>query len=160
MLALLGYLRDPSRGPDEVRRQCPTYSEWKKASDANPITYESLTPELLSYLRGTGAIFARKFRADTVTADHWDAVVRAAAGQMISTTRETDGKAGSSSSQSTSAPRKESSSSAPIDNSGIDVENTSSKISECNTSTKKLLEDTDCDSTAEPASKRVKPDII
>lgn len=81
MLALLGYLRDPSTtsGPDEVRRQCPTYSEWKNPSDANPITYPELTPQLLATLRGTGALFARKFRADTVSVDHWDRVVREAA---------------------------------------------------------------------------------
>lgn len=81
MLALLGYLRDPSvtRGPDEVRRQCSTYSEWKNPSDANPITYSELTPQLLAFLRGTGALFARKFKPDVVSADKWEAMVREAA---------------------------------------------------------------------------------
>ena len=80
MLALLGFLRDPSRGDDEVKRQCSTFSEWKKQSDANPITYDALTGPLLSYLQETGALFARKFRADTVSADHWDNLIRQAAG--------------------------------------------------------------------------------
>jgi hypothetical protein len=99
MLALLGYLRDPVHGPDEVRRQCPTYSEWAKPSDANPITYDALTPDLLRYLRNTGALFARKFRADMVSADHWDEVVREAARQAEAAEPRGEG-AGSSSSSS------------------------------------------------------------
>lgn len=103
MLALLGYLRDPSRGPDEVRRQCSTFSEWKKTSDANPITYPSLTPELLRSLRGTGALFARKFHAGAVSAEKWDVHVRAAAAEAEDVDRDVSLKKGALSATTTSA---------------------------------------------------------
>lgn len=75
MLALVGFLRDSNRGPDEVLRQPSTFAEWKRPSDANPVNFDSLTSELLQRLRSSGAMFARKFRVDTVDVDHWEKLV-------------------------------------------------------------------------------------
>lgn len=156
MLALLGYLRDPSRGPDEVRRQCPTFSEWLKPSDANPITYEELTPELLTYLRGTGAIFARKFRADTVSADHWESVVRAATGRAVPLDSKADNSSTSSSAShevvgSSSSREKESMSQKEV--------SSSDAMSSASMRLNRTCSDSDCDDAKEPATKRIKSDI-
>ena len=172
MLALLGYLRDPSRGPDEVRRQCPTFSEWLKPSDANPVTYEALTPELLTYLRGTGAIFARKFRADTVSADHWDSVVRgfegaagagkAAAGKAASSWKGSSGprqEGAASSGGAASKGEGGSSEGGTSEDKGRTSEGGSqSREKKVNTSSRKEI-DSDGSASTEPSSKRSRPDI-
>jgi len=101
MLALLGYLRDPppsllaslsssssssSSTPsippipppppsDQVCRLSVTYAEWRRAGDANPIVFPALTPALLLKMRASGALFARKFAAGSLTVEDWKRVV-------------------------------------------------------------------------------------
>ncbi|RYH31054.1 hypothetical protein EON65_03595 [archaeon] len=102
MLALLGYLRSVSvlvdfcvcfitsgflswhiavcvifvqTGQDEVHRKRITYADWKKRSDANPITYSTLTPELYATIRGSGAYIGRKFAWGGVGVEAWRRVV-------------------------------------------------------------------------------------
>eukprot|EP01031_Cornospumella_fuschlensis_P032007 gene32007-38700_t len=73
MLALLGYLR--SNGEDEVLRRRVNYAEWKKRSDANPITYPALTPQLYATIRSSGSLLGRKFARGGTSVDTWMRIV-------------------------------------------------------------------------------------
>ncbi len=49
-----------------------TYAEWARKDDANPITYPSLTREMMIHFRQSGTLFARKFPSNAVTVDQWN----------------------------------------------------------------------------------------
>lgn len=79
-------------GPQVLKRRV-TFAKWKSSSDPNPISHESLTPELLhemrydlclyihfgiflrSLNRASGAVFGRKFKKGTLPVDHWARIV-------------------------------------------------------------------------------------
>lgn len=79
MLAVLGYLRDitptsssnGSKGGDEVRRRMVTYAEWPRKGAANPVSFLHLDTSLLTRLRRSGSLFARKFGPDSCSLSDW-----------------------------------------------------------------------------------------
>lgn len=72
MMSILGYLRASAK--DQVRRKRVTYAQWQRIGDANPVSFPSLNAKLLKEFRDTGALFGRKFAANTVTLDTWIAL--------------------------------------------------------------------------------------
>jgi len=78
VLSLLGYLNDSTAtgGSDnvvttQVKIVAVTFAEWAQKGDANPIAYEYLDAQLLQRMRASGAVFGRKFGANSVTVSEW-----------------------------------------------------------------------------------------
>lgn len=69
LLCILGYLRES--GEDEVLRRRVTYAKWMRPSDARPVTYDTIDSALVSSMRATGSLFARKFSRKYVNAQAW-----------------------------------------------------------------------------------------
>ncbi len=59
----------------EVRLKSVTYAEFVRNGDANPRSFERLTPQLVDQFCRSGALFARKFKKGSVTLSEWRQLV-------------------------------------------------------------------------------------
>lgn len=75
MLAVLGVLRPNAEETDEVVRKSVTHAQWAKNGDARPVTFDVLTRQLLTELRETGSLFARKFGPTNAPPKTWQRLV-------------------------------------------------------------------------------------
>lgn len=60
---------------DQVRRKMVTYATFARSGEANPVSFDRLTPALLSEFREGGSLFARKFGKGAVSLAHWRSLV-------------------------------------------------------------------------------------